>query len=1219
MTPRHLERGIRRLRLAIPHERWETARDRLHPALRGSIRRLASSVPDLGRVSVVVPCYKVEEYLADCLNSIITQTYPHLQIIVVIDGSPDRSAAIARGFARWDRRITVVEQPNGGLGNARNTGIAHATGDFIAFVDSDDSLPRGAYAAMVETLTLTGSDFVVGNLLRREGSKTWVPKWAQDVHREDRLRLTLDEAPEILADVFSWNKLFRRPFFETVVKGFPEGVRYEDQEPTARAYAGASAFDVLSAPVYTWYVRDDGSSITQQKSNTRDLQDRLQVMRAVSSFLARHASEYVVEHWHAKSIGLDLRAYYNEVPRTGDDFWVTLRDGVRGVASNMDTASWALVDLHDRVLARLVERDEREDVCTVLRIREEYGDGKLVDPTPFQPIGAPVYLRELQSALDPVDLVLSPQENRLTTGLMGYRVTGDDIEITGMAYVDGVDLEQHPSKLSARLVPEPGDALTNEPGQPSQLLPVRRTHIGAIDDVVNSACVSQAAAGFVATLSTTDLVRQLGSTADAEPWHVEVTLEVANKSYTSRFLQRDRRGSANVLEHGPLVLGSRPVPRFSEKRGLELRVRPARVVAEGARLEGRQLHLTLRTDPELHVTGVQAVCRSLNRSLRVPTISEAGTHLAALSLPPLPPGAAPLKEFVWQLRAITAEGDEPVDFVGGTSDLPQESAHAGGLRIAFAANGGLRLLDRRTHATVREISMDEWPEAFTARGNAALPPNQEFRIALASEADIWEPTDTTYDSLSGEYEVRFRVAGTRWGRDGLTYSTMGRSLRLLRHGGTTKDSLWVAASPGASDAVTSGLQWHAGTACDIRFSLTARARALWVNVRPPLGADEAGRRAQLKLELSIPSLLARPLHETVLFSCFGGRHAADSPLAIHQELEKRGYDGALVWAVADNSYALPPGARSVVIGSAAYYETLHTSRWLVNNNNFPHYFRKRADQRYLQTWHGTPLKRIGRDVPSKNLSLSYRALMEREVRAWDVLLAQNSFSATTLPEAFGYDGETLELGYPRNDLLAAPANAGRVAPIRAALGVRPDARLLLYAPTWRDSRRTANRGYALVNHLQLDRISKALGDTWTILVRGHSNTPGLAASETYDNVLDVSDYPDITELMLVADVLVTDYSSVMFDFVVTGKPMLFLVPDLEEYAGRTRGFYLDLAAIAPGPLLDSTDGVIAALTQPVSTSAADVERYGAFRDRFAPNDDGRAAERVVRAIWGAGH
>ncbi len=1213
MAQRQLERGYRALRRVIPHDRWQAVRSRVHPALRQSVKRFTSSVPNLGRISVVVPCYMVEEYLADCLTSIVSQSYPHLEIIVVIDGSPDRSAQIARGFARWDRRIRVVEQSNGGLGNARNTGIALATGDFIAFADSDDAVPHRAYATMVETLAETGSDFAVGNLRRRQGNRSWVPKWAQDVHREDRLRLTLDDAPEILADVFSWNKLFRRPFFDVAVGRFPEGVRYEDQEPTARAYATANAFDVLSSVVYTWYIRDDGTSITQQKSNIRDLQDRLKVMRAVSGVLAREASPHVVEYWHAKSVGLDLRSYYNEVPRTGEDYWRLLRDGVGHIAPNMDEVAWALVDLHDRVIARLIEKDARDDVCTVLRMREEYGDGKSVDPTRPQPTGAPPYLQELGSSLGLDDLILSPQENRLTAGLLGYRASEDEIEITAMAYVDGVDLDAYPSTLDVRLVCEDEGA---EPrGYPLQ---VRRTRMPALDEVVNSASVSHAAAGFVATFGVSDFLSHCGPTAPDLPWHVEATLQVAGKRWTSRFRQWDRRWSANRLEQGRLVRGTRLVPRFSDQRGLELSIRPAAVLADTVELQGRRLQLELVPDPDRAVREVMASCTALGLSVSTRPVPNGDTMKVTLTIPPLPPGAPPRKEYVWRLGAATPEGIVRVDFAGGTCDLPVPGAGSGGLRVDFDAKGGLRMLDRRTHATVHEVSLAEWPEAFTVKGYASLPVGQQFMTALASDTDLWQPTDTEHDPVSGKFYARFSVTGPRWGREGLAHPTAGRSLRLLHDPHSTVESLWVPAAPAAGDKVTSGfLEWHVGKTCDVRFTLTPRAGALWVNVRPPLEPEEVGRRAQLRLARDVPSLLTRPLRDSVLFSCFGGRQAADSPLAIHRELERRGYDGSMLWAVADHSVPVPPDAQPVVVGSVEYYEALHTSRWLVNNNNFPHYFRKHPGQRYVQTWHGTPLKRIGRDVPSTSLSLSYRALMEREVRDWDVLLAQNAFSATTLPGAFGYEGRVLELGYPRNDLLALGGDAQLRQRIRSALGVHPDSRLALYAPTWRDNRRTDSRQYALVNHLELGQVSRAVGETWTILVRGHSNTPGLSASSAYANVIDVTDYPDISELMLVADVLVTDYSSVMFDFVVSGKPIIFLVPDLEEYSDRTRGFYLDFREIAPGPLLSSTEEVIAALARSSGATAAHASRYESFRERFAPHDDGLAAQRVVSAAWDA--
>ena len=1223
MPRRYLERGYRALRRVVPHDRWAAARNRVHPALRRSIRRLGTSVPNLGRISVVVPCYRVEEYLGDCLQSLVGQTYPHLEIIVVIDGSPDRSAEIARGFRRWDRRITVVEQPNGGLGNARNTGIARATGDFIAFVDSDDSLPRDAYSRMVRTLHATGSDFVVGNLRRREGSRAWVPKWAQDVHREDRLGITLDDAPEILADVFSWNKLFRRPFFDAVVGGFPEGIRYEDQEPTAKAYAEASAFDVLSSVVYDWHIRGDGSSITQQKSSVHDLQDRLTVMRAVSAVLTKYASTHVVEYWHAKSIGLDLRAYYYEVPRTGADFWRMLRDGVRDVARNMDEVSWPQVELHDRLIARLVERDQRDDVCTVLRLRQEYGDGVAVDPTKPRPVATPVYLDQLRTRFTESDLVLSPGEDRLRAGLLGFRSRGDDIEVTGMAYVEGVDLDVHASTLTVSLVAESSSAGRREESarRPVVVAAVRRTRMPAIDEVVNSALVSQAPAGFVATFSVVELLSHDGAGDEPPRWHVEVALEVAGRRYVSRFTQWDRRWSANRLEVGPLVSGRRLVPRYTSDRGLELLVRPAPVVVTLARLQGRRLELTFADGNGLleQVREVRATCQALGRSVGVRPASGTGAP-TVLTLPPLPPGAPPRKEYVWHLRALTDSGVARVDFAGGTSDLDEGSSYAGGLRISVASAGDLQLLDRRAHAVVRDVLMDEWPAAFTVTGWAVLPPGQDFHVGLASDTDLWEPSEAEHDRVTGHFRARFAVAARRWGKDGLGPSTRGRSLRLLRYPGSTTDSLWV---PGAGAAGAFGfLEWHRGTVCDVRFTLTPRAGALWVNVRPPLRSDEAGRRAQLQLARSVPALLKQPLQESVLFSCFGGRHAADSPLAVHNELERRGYDGNLVWAVTDHSFAVPTGAKPVVIGTSAFYEALHTSRWLVNNNNFPHYFRKHADQKYLQTWHGTPLKRIGRDVPSASLSLSYRSLMEREVKFWDVLLAQNPFSAQTLPKAFGYEGRVLDVGYPRNDLLAGHADPGSVERVRSALGVNPGSRLVLYAPTWRDNRRTENRQYALVNHLELGQLSKALGKTWTVLVRGHSNTPGLSTSQTYPNVIDVSDYPDITELMLVADVLVTDYSSVMFDFVVTGKPMLFLVPDLDEYADRTRGFYLDFEDIAPGPLLGTTEEVIVELGRlalPPATDAQHGPSYRAFRERFAPRDDGQAAQRVVSALWDPEH
>ena len=177
-------------------------------------------------ISVVVPFYAVENYLSDCLTSIVTQSHRQLQIILVDDGSPDSSLTIAESYARHDPRIEIIRQPNRGLGAARNTGAAAARGEYLTFVDSDDTLPPDSLALLVESLQRTGSDFAVGSLNRLVGTSRRIPPWAASLHDRDRLGIRIGEYPGILRNVFAWNSFFRRSFFDRVIRGFPEGVRY---------------------------------------------------------------------------------------------------------------------------------------------------------------------------------------------------------------------------------------------------------------------------------------------------------------------------------------------------------------------------------------------------------------------------------------------------------------------------------------------------------------------------------------------------------------------------------------------------------------------------------------------------------------------------------------------------------------------------------------------------------------------------------------------------------------------------------------------------------------------------------------------------------------------------------------------------------------------------------------------------------------------------------
>ena len=344
------------------------------------------------------------------------------------------------------------------------------------------------------------------------------------------------------------------------------------------------------------------------------------------------------------------------------------------------------------------------------------------------------------------------------------------------------------------------------------------------------------------------------------------------------------------------------------------------------------------------------------------------------------------------------------------------------------------------------------------------------------------------------------------------------------------------------------------------------------------------------------------LQDQVLFVSFGGKQVSDSPLDIFFELQKRQTKLKLVWAVTNDAQEVPAGASKVLVGSLSWFIALARSKYLVSNNNLPQYFRKSPGQIYLQTWHGTPLKKIGLDISSNQLTAGYNAAMKREAGYWDYLVSPNAFCSEIFPRAFGFRGRLLETGYPRNDRLQEQDSS-----LRAKLGISPEQTVVLYAPTWRDNARDSEGNWATVNNLERVKLPKG----FTLLYRGHTNTLA-SARNLAAGTIDVTDYPDVTDLYLLSDVLVTDYSSVMFDFSVTGKPMIFLCPDLNEYR-LLRGFYFDFENEAPGPIVKTAGEAVSAL----KSLAKSGKKYAAWQQKFNELEDGKAAARVVDAVFQA--
>lgn len=443
---------------------------------------------------------------------------------------------------------------------------------------------------------------------------------------------------------------------------------------------------------------------------------------------------------------------------------------------------------------------------------------------------------------------------------------------------------------------------------------------------------------------------------------------------------------------------------------------------------------------------------------------------------------------------------------------------------------------------------------------------------------------------------RARVVGSTSGR-GKTWKAI-LPLRASRWGGaelplpTGEYELRIATESGENPVPSASVPLaQLGT-------LRAALEGSTLTIGPPIDPAYDSGEGQAALDRRYATRPAA-LENAVFFESFYGRNASCNPLAIDRELARRAPGVTRYWSVVDLSVQVPEGAVPVVDGSPEWWRARGSARLLVVNDWLRRTFARRPGQVVVQTWHGTPLKRLALHRPG--FDPRRMAAVVKESRRWNVLLAQNPYAANILRKAYAFLSRPIWVeGYPRNDVLA----NGDGGATRAALGIGAEERVVLYAPTWRDDRAE------MVDFIDPAALAEAT-DT-VVLVRGHSRTllPGRDAEGP--RVVDVTGFPDTSQLLLVADALITDYSSVMFDFSVTGKPMYFLVPDIEHYRGELRGFYFDLAAHAPGPVVRTEAELIAAVRDGDPQKYA--AKYAQWRDKFNGRDDGRAAERVVGRI-----
>jgi CDP-glycerol glycerophosphotransferase len=588
------------------------------------------------RISVVVPIFDVEEYLGACLRSIAAQTFGDLEVVMVDDGSTDGSPEIAAEFAQRDPRFRLVRQPNGGLSKARNTGIAEARGELLAFVDSDDVLPADAYERLAGALDETGSDFATGNVHRLEGTQTAQAPFLARTFERTRLRTHVTRFRPLLADRTAWNKLYRRDFWDRHGLRFPEGRLYEDIPVVLPLHFRARSVDVLAEPVYFWRIR--ARSITQRRLERRALLDRLTSIEEVRDHLATHGPRKGLKWYEQSAIADDLRLYLDLLGDADDEYRELFLDragafveragwGVLRSLPAIDRLKWELV--RRRRLPELLEvlRFQREDLADTppVRIRGRwYGDYPFRDELP-----ASVY------RLGREDLDLAP-----TAAVDELRPERDRIVLRGRAAIEAAARE-----------PQRVTMLAVRPGRWQRL----RSRIAA-----RRLPTTSSGREFVATLDPHAFRRRDGD------WELSVHVRAGSLSRRrSRFeVELPRAASAvSVPLDGALLTVA-----ATAWGKLVVQVRTEWVAITAHRLAGE----TLELEGELTAAADELELRRESDAtmLTIP-ITVAGTGWTAHV--PL----ANVDQTVWELWAVTDRGRIPLALVADPGDVLTRSRRGG--------------------------------------------------------------------------------------------------------------------------------------------------------------------------------------------------------------------------------------------------------------------------------------------------------------------------------------------------------------------------------------------------------------------------------------------------------------------------------------------------------------------------------------------------------------
>lgn len=1106
-------------------------------------------VPD---VSIIVPIYNVEEYLDECLNSLASQTLDSCEIILVDDGSIDKSSAIASSFASSHSSAKYYRIENAGLGHARNYGAGLARGRYLTFPDADDVVPEYAYSDMVQLGDRSQADIVIGDVVRFNSKRVF----SSGLHRkafENMPEVThISETTSLIYDTTAWNKLFRAEFYFQNKLFWPEGILYEDIPVTIPAHFKATRVAYLDKVVYKWRARDGVSkSITQDRTSERNFLDRMRVIDMLDAYYDANVSDQLLKTIKDyKILTVDLVLYIDCLASSSHDFQNMVMNRVAAYLPRVSRQAFDSLPVLLRAKYECIKEGNLAGLLEVLHY-EKRGKKTLSVAKRGNKLIAK-YPRFNNANIDS-DVTRDILSAGPTVSISSVVFESEEVVVEGECYsrlLNSTKLKD--VSVQATLVDRNGNECAN---LLASILPTTGAcnKINVSRDFKKVKIRHQKYRRLEVRVPLRLFVDSFGS------WKIKLVYTWKGLTFSDVFLKSPKKGG-------------RPRPYAK-------------------RLGDKRVCISYGTDYALTISS-EPIVNEVN-SLEVRRGNQLGLVLAGGAVRDFDPSqldtdADSLSEynaFINGLVCVALNDAVVVGCSNRSAELSLRMMKACGVVSKYCCVGHVANFNGTIYRSNSRQLEDGKLLLVGSKYGVRVP----IKLSIdASEYGITYPFSFSID-FDADYAQLLRDDSYR-----LMLSCDEGEYPVLFD--SCLDVERFELSSGGYDYQFS---------CDV-FGFYVRSR------RIPKFYERTRIRKKVVEKIVYPIMRILPIKKNlVIFESFWAASVGCNPLAIYRYLESHEGKFECVWSLNDVRIPVPGKARRVKKGSLQYFYVLARAKYLVNNMNFIDAYEKRRGQIEIQTMHGTPLKTLGLDVADEFPDDETKKRFIRRCNRWDYLIVQSPEVERITKTCYLYKKQYLRTGYPRNDEMFVRNNPDEIAKIKEQLGISREKKFVLYAPTWR-----VRGNFDL--RLDLNKLAEDLGDEYTFGLRIHYMAIkgfDVSSLDLKADILDVSRYDSIDDLLLISDVVITDYSSLMFDYALLDRPMIFYVYDLEDYRDNLRGFNIDLETEAPGPLYKTTAEVESALRNLDELKHEYAGAFQQFKDKFLTYEHGDACERVYNEVF----